>query len=142
MANELQGVARLTQQLRNLGALENGAKPVVEAAEASAPERQNDDGGALRKTYKGRLVAPGFGKRSVHASVILSRDKQSAAALIGPSKEAHYLTSFVEVGTSHRAPHPWLAPALASNKSQAIAAIADSMRRSLVRIAKKQGGGA
>lgn len=146
MAAELQGVAALARQLRELGSLEDGrviraavrkgSDPMVAAARARAPER---DDFYTRKTYKGREVGPGFGKRSVRAVVLTSKDKQLAAALIGVSREAFYMVQFVEIGTSFQSPQPWLVPSFEANKSPALDAISKSILASLRRIAKKKG---
>jgi HK97 gp10 family phage protein len=62
-----------------------------------------------RKTYKGQLVTPGFGKRSIRMVAALYDDMMRVRVAIGMRREAFYL-AFVELGTSKMAKHPWLEP--------------------------------
>lgn len=148
MASELLGVPELTEVLRALGKLDDGriirsatraaGNKALAAARAAAPERTTDAGGVMRRTYKGREVGPGFGKRSVKQVVILSKDKQLAAALIGVAPEAFYMVNFVEVGNSFQAPRPWLVPAFEASRSEALKSMSRSMASALRRIIKQK----
>lgn len=137
----LEGVAALTRQLEALGKLEDGKvlrnavragiKPATERAKALIPV-----GVDAHRTYRGRLVAPGFAKRSIKTRVNLSRDKQKATASLGVGPEAFYAVQFVEVGTSHMAAQPWLRPAFYSTRGAQQEAMAKSFRKSIKKAAK------
>lgn len=137
----LEGVAALTKQLDALGKLDDGkalraavreaAKPAVEKAKALIPE-----GVDAHRTYKGRLVAPGFAKRNIRAVTTLSKDKQKASAIIGVRREAFYAVQFVEIGTSKMAAEPWLRPALDSTQAQCEQRLADSLKTAVDKAAR------
>lgn len=145
-ASELEGVPDVLRQLQAAGRLEDGkalraavragAKPVVVRAQATIPQ-----GSRMHKTYKGRLVAPGFAMRSVSAQVIVSKDKQMAAALIGVKGEAFYATLFVERGTSKMPAHPWLEPAFEGTQREQLTAVKTNLFRTLKRVVKQAARG-
>lgn len=138
----LKGVAELTRKLEEMGKLEDGKalraavragiKPATQKAKAMIPQ-----GVDAHRTYKGRLVAPGFARRNIRAITRLSKDKQKATARLGVRNEAFYATQFVEIGTSKMAPRPWLRPAFASSQSEAEKAMAASLQKSILKAAKK-----
>lgn len=82
--------------------------PVVKRAKAFAPTRDSD--GSPRKTYKGRIAAPGFLSRNIGRKSFL-KTKSLVRVLVGPKAEAFYGTVFVEKGTRHQPAQPWLEPA-------------------------------
>lgn len=63
-----------------------------------------------KRTFKGRLVTPGFTKRSVATKIVIDRKKTVVNAMIGVKPEAFYAVSFVELGTSKMSKRPWLEP--------------------------------
>lgn len=148
MANDqaLQGVASLILQLREMGAMDDGKairravragmKPALSIARITIPVSKKP-----HKTYKGNTVQPGFARDSLRIVTTLSPDKQMATALLGPRKEAFYATTFVELGTSRAAPHPWLRPSFYSTQNDQKAAIKASLEAYLKRVAKKQSSG-
>lgn len=75
------------------------------------------------KTYKGRLVAPGFAKRSIRVITKIARGGQMAYALLGVRAEAYYAVQYVELGTSKMAAHPWLRPAFLASRNPMIRAM-------------------
>jgi HK97 gp10 family phage protein len=141
VASELIGVAALTKKLRELGLLEDGkairrsvaagGRVVVARAKALIPK-----GVDAHRTYRGRLVAPGFASRSIRSITTLTKDKQKAAAMIGVRNEAFYAVQFVELGTSKMAKQPWLRPAFESTLDAQQQAVADSLRKTIVKVAK------
>lgn len=138
----LEGVAELTRQLDALGKLEDGkalrrsvaagGRVVVKAAKSLIPK-----GVDAHRTYKGRLVAPGFASRNIRAVTTLSKDKQKATVRIGVRNEAFYAVNFVEIGTSKMAKQQWLRPAFQSTIDAQQKAVADSLRKSILKAAKK-----
>jgi HK97 gp10 family phage protein len=137
----LEGVAELMRQLEALGKLEDGKalrsavragmKPAQERAKALIPQ-----GVDAHRTYKGRLVAPGFAKRSIRSVTKLSKDKQKASAALGVRSEAFYAVQFVELGTSKMSAQPWLRPAFDSTLGAQQAALAASLKKSIEKAAK------
>ena len=110
-----------------------GIKPALDRAKATIPV-----GEVAHRTYKGRLVAPGFASRNVFVKVNLSRDKQAAFARLGVAREAFYAVQFVELGTSKLPKQPWLVPAFESTQDAQQAALGKSLGKAITRIAKKR----
>lgn len=139
----LEGVRELSKALAELpvkvqkAALRKATKEasdlVVAAARSAIPI-----GVDAHKTYKGRLVAPGFASRNVKAVVRVSRDLTRSFARIGVSREAFYAVNFVELGTSRQAAQPWLRPALQSVEGQAIGIFAMRFKKAIEAAARRQ----
>jgi HK97 gp10 family phage protein len=140
----VEGVAELTRQLQALGKLEDGKairasvraamKPALDRARQLIPKGTDK----LHRTYKGRLVAPGFASRSVRMITTVSRDKQQAAAVLGVRREAFYAVQFVELGTSKQPARPWLRPAFKSTRDQQLAAMQKSLQGSINRARRQR----
>jgi HK97 gp10 family phage protein len=143
----LEGVAALTRQLDELGkavkgkalrgAVRTAANVVKKAAQARVPV-----GTEMHKTYKGRLVAPGFAQRSVRVVTKLDRTGEKASAAIGVRREAFYAVQFLELGTSKLPARPWLRPAMSSTQVEQQRAIGKALKRAIEREARKRSGGA
>lgn len=144
MASELEGVAALEARLRALradlqgpalrAAVRAAAKPVKERAAATVPK-----GRGLHKTYKGRLVGPGFASRSLTVVTKLGATAQRAFALIGVKREAFYAVSFLERGTSKMAARPWLVPAFEATRGAQLTALKDGLAKAIARAVRKAG---
>lgn len=72
-------------------ALVDSVKPVLGLWRAGMRE-----GTRAHRTYKGRLVQPGFSRKQAYISSGISRDKTKASATVGPRKEAFYNLWFLE----------------------------------------------
>ena len=86
--------------------------PMLKDARANAPT-----GKRAHKTYKGRLVAPGFLKRNIGLKKLRRRDKSIQAYGLWAQKEGFY-GGFVEqgiAGESSTTPNPWLGKAYSKN---------------------------
>lgn len=59
--------------------------PIVKEARANAPQ-----GAEAHRTYKGRMVAPGFLSRNIGKKTFLSKGKNFASASVQPAGEAWY----------------------------------------------------
>jgi HK97 gp10 family phage protein len=139
--SRLEGVAQLTRQLKELGKLDDGKalrdstregmRPAFRAAQQAIPVGTKE-----HRTYKGRLVGPGFAKRNLKLVVSLSKDKQRATAMIGVTSEAFYAVQFVELGTSRQAAQPWLRPAFYGTKQNQIGGIEKGLRKAIEKAAK------
>lgn len=142
----LQGFAELTRKLRELGGLEDGKAirasvragmgPALKEARSRAPVAPE---GYYGRSYKGRLITSGFLKRNLKIAAFISKDKQAATAMLGPIKEAYYGTQFVERGTRYQKAQPWLAPSLAASSQQGLDALANSLRKWIIKTAQKKG---
>lgn len=145
MSSALEGAAELTKKLRELGRLEDGkalraggraaGRVVVTKAQGLIPVNKVNK---LHRTYKGRLVGPGFAKRSIRYITVLSRDKQKVSVSIGVRKEAHYAVDFVEKGTSEMQAQPWLRPAFAATLDAQQKALAEHLKKVIEKIARKK----
>lgn len=140
MAKELQGAAELIRQLRALGeAVEKKAlraatkaaiRPAMTKAKSMVPV-----GTVIHKTYKGRVVTPGFAARQLKIKSVRTRNSGIGIALLGVSKEAYYALQFVELGTSKQPPQPWLSRAFEATQDQQLTALSDALKRALLRAA-------
>lgn len=142
MANRLEGADALNKKLRELSANASGKvirqsanaamTPVLKAARDNAPV-----GDEPHKTYKGRVVAPGFLSRNIKKFSRLSKSKGTALVFVGPSAEAYYGTQFVEVGTQRTAEQPWLEPAYESQKDEVLRRYGEQIKQRIDKVAKK-----
>jgi HK97 gp10 family phage protein len=89
------------------------------------------------RTYKGRLVLPGFAKKNVKVKTFVSQDKQAAAALLGVDSEAFYAVQFLELGTSKMQAKPWLVPAFESTAPEQVAAVTAELKAGIEKAARK-----
>lgn len=145
-------------------ALITAAKPIVDAAIAKAPARPGS--GVLKRSIlvtkvrftKGEAGKAAFAKalregktRSEAREALLEANSAASAsgdditsgiAIIGVDYTHAFYAHFVEFGTSHSAPKPFLRPAWESGKVAAAQAIHDVLKdeieKAVVRIAKKQ----
>lgn len=136
-----EGFKELDQKLRELADPKEQGK-VLRAAAAAAGRKVAKQakanipvGTRAHTTYKGRLVSPGFARRSIRVKTRLSRSKQSVSVKIGVKREAFYAAQFIELGTAKIAARPWLRPALESNKEVAIQMFAKRLRERIHKVA-------
>jgi len=111
-------------------ALTSATTPIVKSARQNAPH-----GAAGHKTYKGRIVAPGFLSRSIKRKTRIVG--QSIITYIGTDKEAFY-GQFFELGTRFLTRQPWLVPALESNRAEAIRRFKEKMLQHIKKIARQR----
>lgn len=134
--SSLEGVAQLTAQLTELGkavtgkALRSSVRAGIKPAQKRAIELI-PKGSTAHRTYKGRLVGPGFASRNTRVITTLSPDNQKATAILGVRKEAFYATQFVErnKGKSKLTGRPWLRPAFESTLSLQQEALAKQLKK-------------
>lgn len=129
-------------KLKAIGALENGKvlsaavryamDPVKKTAQYLAPVSKRP-----HQVYTGETVDPGYGKKHLKIVVKYDRTNMAATALLGPSKRAYYMTQFVERGTLHAAPHPFIVPALYSNMDNVQQRMTELLRSYLERRASQ-----
>jgi len=146
MATGLEGVAALTKKLLEMkGALaarelRGTAKAAMEEAEHLARARI-PQGTEPHKTYRGRLVSPGFAVSTLHVETYLNKNTGAVGAALGTSREAFYATLFVELGTARTPAQPWLRPAFEESEDPMLRMIASDLRARVEKIAKRQARG-
>lgn len=148
---DIKGFKKLTAQLKSLeaaagakvlrGAMMSATLPAVKAARAAAPVGSppyaSGDPYPV-KTYKGRLHAPGFARRSVARKSFLSADKKRITVQLGVKSEAFYAIQFIEFGTSTTPAKPWLEPSFRSSGPSINARLKKELRKRLAAAAKKK----
>jgi HK97 gp10 family phage protein len=137
----LAGSADLIKKLQALGALDNGnimlgalragMKEALKLAQNKIPV-----GTRMHRTYQGRLVAPGFGKRNLRIVTTRKTDSGLPAALLGVRKEAYYETQFLELGTSKMRAQPWLRSAFYNSQDAQKRAIVAYLQKRLEKLIK------
>lgn len=142
----VKGSRELSQALKRLGgaaggkALRSAARsamlPVKKRAQAYAPQR--DASGAPRKTYKGRIAAPGFLSRNIIVKTLRTRARNYAHIRVGPNAEAYYGTVFVERGTRYQAAQEWLTPAFQASLTEVDDRLKIRIRALLDKAARKK----
>ena len=143
MSDNLQGFRELSRKLQELGSLEGGkilksgctlaGTPVVRRARTLIPV-----GADAHRTYKGRMVAPGFAKRSIAKVAVLGRTRSIAWCMISVRPEAWYAVHFVELGTSKQPKQPWLVPAFRQTQQEQIERLGATIRRKILTVAAKR----
>lgn len=135
----LAGLKELSLKLNQLGtelaaktlrqATMNAATPVVREARLRIPV-----GDIEHRTYKGNLVAPGFGQRSIRKSSKIIDGR--AVVSIGVRREAFYATQFVELGTQKMDATPWLVPAFENQRDEVERRLADQLRTKIAKLTR------
>lgn len=137
---KLQGSAELDRKLQELGAAvakkatRQAAREALQiaksAAQASAPI-----GSAPHRTYKGRLVAPGFASRHIKVATKVPRPGLAIASL-GVESEAFYALQFIELGTAKIPARPWLRPAFERSIPAMIKKFGESLAAKIEKVAR------
>lgn len=143
MTATLEGTRELSRQLAELGKATSGRVLKAAVGEAMLPTFRQalstvPVGTRPHRTYKGRMVEPGFAQQNLRLKTWVSRDKSAAAAMVGVAPEAYYVLQFIELGTSRIPAAPWLTPAFESNKDAGVRIIAQEMRTRIERIARRR----
>lgn len=138
---KIDGIAELVNKLAALGKLEDGkalrsaaragVKPIFTQAKANIPKSQE-----AAKTYKGRLVGPGFASRNIRTITQLKQAQGIARASVGVRQEAFYAVRFVQQGTKKQKSQPWLTNASAQTIDKQIDAVKASLQKSIDKYTK------
>lgn len=110
MAGEVTGMKELSLKLAKLGQ-QLGTKTLRSAAVAATTPVMKEMKAAIpvgkvaHRTHKGRLVAPGFAKRSIKRRS--SAKKGKVNVVIGVASEAFYAVQFVDRGTKKMSARNW-----------------------------------
>lgn len=140
-SDPLKGARELDRKLAELGAvagskvmrqaLRAAMKPVLEEARAAAPE-----GDELHRTYRGRLVAPGFAKRSLRLVVRRPGKDGTFRVVLGVRAEAFYALQFIELGFRNEPARPWLVPTFEREQGNALARFKDELSKRIEKAAR------
>lgn len=136
----LAGAADLIAKLQALGALDDGkiARGAVHAGMGAVLKNAQTKipvGTRLHRTYKGRLVAPGFGRRSLRIVTTTKTDDGLIAALLGVRAEAYYETQFLEKGTKKIRGTHWLQQSFSDSQDAMKTATVAYLQKRLLKIA-------
>lgn len=144
---KVDGVAALQAKLREMvsddvvdktlrSSMREAMKEALATAQGTVPE-----GLQAHRTYKGRLVAPGFLRRSLRIVARKPRPGKNISVQLGVVSEAYYGLAFVERGVPSRGipARPWLVPAFERSVSQMTLVMTKALEKRIKRIAKKQG---
>ena len=143
LGDGIEGFAELERALKELSvvkqrrAIRNAARasllPVEKSAKQLVPK-----GTRPHKTYKGRLVGPGFASRNINRSSGMSKDGATFFATVGTKKEGFYVRQFIEgVVDAPQKPQPWLRPAYEVNRGKVKKLFAQKLREQIIKQAKK-----
>lgn len=107
--------------------------PVVKEAESRVPK-----GDKPHKTYRGRVVAPGFASRNIKRKSKIDKRTGVVRVRVGVANEAFYATQFVERGTQHMRAQPWLEPAFESRQDEVLDRFKGRLRKIIEKEARKK----
>lgn len=91
-------------------------------------------------SYLGRILTPGFARRSIRVITKVLGGGLAAFALLGVRKEAFYAVQYVELGTSKMAAQPWLRPAFAASKDPMVRGLGRELNNWILNVASRRGG--
>lgn len=138
---KIEGAAELIAKLSALGHLEDGkaprsaaragVKPIFTQAKANIPKSPD-----AVKTYKGRLVGPGFASRNIRTITQLKKAEGIARASVGVRAEAFYAVRFVERGTKKQKAQHWLTEASEQTIDKQLEAVSASLEKSIAKYSK------
>lgn len=138
---KIEGTAALIEKLAQIGKLEDGKalrsaaragiKPVFIQAKANIPKSPD-----AAKTYKGRLVGPGFASRNIRTITQLKQAEGIVRASVGVRAEAFYAVRFVERGTKKQKAQHWLTEAFEQTQGKQIDAVVASLEKSIAKYTK------
>jgi HK97 gp10 family phage protein len=141
VASALEGVPELTAALNELG-VKLAAKQLVGTVKDAMAEAEHrararlPQGTEPHKTYRGRLVSPGYAISTLHVEAKLDKRTGSAVALLGVGREAFYAAIFVELGTVHSPAQPWLRPSFEDSEEPMLQQIGRSLKDRVERTRK------
>lgn len=142
MSSRVEGVDELTKRLAALTDPKGMARALRSASAAGMRIAQTQAKGRVpvgsraHRTYRGRLVTPGFAQRSLRVVTYANKEGTKAGALLGVKAEAFYALQFIELGTAARAATPWLEPSFASVKDAVLQRFKEQLKKRVDAAAK------
>lgn len=156
----IQGIPELQAKLNAMGkggklssVLRSAVRAAVNVTKSAAESRlvqsPQPTGETYSKSYRGHwsynkiFLTPGYAKRHILVKTYVSRDKQSATAAVGPSREAFYASQFLEFGipSAGYPPQPWLGPSFEANRRVMADATIKKINQRLRQLAKQKPAG-
>jgi HK97 gp10 family phage protein len=140
MSEQLEGMRELMMKLEQIDAAVAVKELRSAALQSTTPTLKKMKlaipvGSDVHRTYMGRLVAPGFAKRSIKRSTKIEKGK--IVVRIGVKREAFYAVSFLDPGTKKMSAHPWFKSVFEGNKSNIEGRFRDVLKKKIERIARK-----
>ena len=139
MSESLIGAKELSRKLAELEtataakALRSAAvlatTPALKEMKASVPV-----GDVAHRTYKGRLVAPGFLKRSIRRSSFIKNGVVNV--VLGVRAEAFYGVQFVEQGTVKMEAQPWFVKSFTGKREEMERRMVEVLRKKIEKVAR------
>ena len=136
----LTGLKELSDQLGRLQtqtavkalrqSVHNATLPATRAMKLAAPV-----GTVAHRTYRKRLVAPGFLKRSIRAISFIRGGK--ASALIGVKREAFYGVQFVDRGTVKTSAQPWFKTVFESQRDAMESRLVEQLKAKIAKAIRR-----
>lgn len=142
MASRLEGVRDATRAITELGAkfavkeLKGTVVAALEEVEHKARARI-PRGTEPHRTYRGRLVSPGYAISTLHIETGVNKRTGAVFAALGVGREAFYAVQFQELGTRFHPAQPWLRPSFEESEDSMLRGVADELRGRAENIAKK-----
>lgn len=142
MAELIVGMAELNKKLQALGPAAGGKALRNAVGFSMTPVRAEfkkriPKGTRAHKTYKGRVVAPGFASRNITKSTRMSRDKKTVRGVVGVRSEAFYLVQFVELGTSKMRAQPTLRPSFKAKKVEVVKRLQTKLKQNIDKVSRQ-----
>ncbi|MCP4366337.1 MAG: hypothetical protein GY800_13720 [Planctomycetes bacterium] len=100
--------------------------PVVKEMKAAAPK-----GNKVHRTYKGRLVAPGFLSRSVIRKTRVNKQTGAVSVRLGVKREAFYGVNFLDQGTKKIAGREWFVSRFEKNAGKMVATFKERLAKKI-----------
>ena len=137
----VEGEIALSKKLAELGHAAGGKALRGAVSYALTPVKQEyqrriPKGTRTHKTYKGRVVAPGFASRNIVKSAKMTRDKTKVQGKIGVRAEAFYITQFSELGTSKQRARPELRKSFRAKRGAMLDRLNDKLEKNIKKAAK------
>lgn len=142
MPSGLEGAKEATDALNELGAkfavkeLKGTVVAALEGVEHKARARA-PRGSTPHKTYRGRLVSPGFAISTLHIETGVNKRSGGVWAALGVGREAFYEVQFQELGTRFHAAQPWLRPSFEESQDAMLSKIGSELRDRAKAVAAK-----
>jgi len=120
---KIEGLNELGKKLEKLGK-DLGIKTLRQAASGAMTKTHREIkaaapvGKKAHRTYKGRLVAPGFLKRGLKKRTRTYKGQGKVVVTIGANAEAFYGVQFLDRGTKHIKARRWFADRFYRNRPQ------------------------
>lgn len=135
----IEGLNKLTLKLTKLS--DKLAAPTLKKAASKAMIKTYQEvkagapvGKKAHRTYKGRLVAPGYLKRTLKKTARAYKSKRKAIVTIKAAPEAFYGVQFIDRGTKYIKARRWFADKYSKNLSQIQEDFAAELRKEIAKI--------